>query len=85
LLTDGGPNSATGDAVLDPELADAGIRVREREAAVGERVRKARGVEIYSKAAGLGPVDPTLEVLLAGGIPAKPASTPISSVNGPEP
>ena len=42
--------------------------MREREAAVGERVRKASGVEIHAKTAGLGPVDPTLEVLHGVGI-----------------
>ena len=54
--------------MLDPELPDGGVRVRQREAAVGERVGEAGGVEIHPEAAGLGPVDPALEMLHGVGV-----------------
>ena len=48
--------------MLDPEVTDAVIVVREGEATVRERVRKTRGIEVYPVLMGACPVRPTLKM-----------------------
>ena len=62
-LADGRADPAAGDAVLDPEAANALVGVGQGEAAGGLRVREKRGVEVHAEPAGLGPVKPPREVL----------------------
>ena len=54
---------ARGDCVIDPEAADAGVGVGQREAIVGEVMGEKRGIEIQAVIIGFGPVDPGREVL----------------------
>jgi hypothetical protein len=49
--------------MLDPELADVFVRVRQREAVGRLGMREAGGVEIQADADFLGPVNPVLEML----------------------
>src|SRR5208283_710150 len=49
-------------SVLDPELADGLVRVRQRETAGGLGMREAGGIEIHADADGFGPVNPALEM-----------------------
>ena len=73
LVTHGVPSSlaevladlARGDAVLDPEVADAGVGLRQGEAARRLRMREAGRVEVQAVLVGLGPIDPVREMLRA--------------------
>ena len=62
-LADRGADLPAGDAVLDPELADALVGLGEREAVGRFGMREAGRIEIHADAATLGPVDPALEML----------------------
>ncbi len=55
-------DTAAGDAVIDPELANARVRVGEREAVGGFRVGEEGGVEIETEIPALCPIDPALEM-----------------------
>ena len=57
-----GPDFAAPSAVLDPEVPDALVGVREREAVGGLGMREAGGVEIEADPLARGPVDPASEV-----------------------
>jgi hypothetical protein len=48
--------------MLDPELADALVVMRQGESAGGLRMRETGRVEVQPDAEGLGPVDPVLEM-----------------------
>ncbi len=60
--SDGGADTAAGDTVRDPELADGRVPMREREVVGGVRVRKERGVEVEPDTQRARPVDPAGEV-----------------------
>ena len=57
-----GANLAACDAVFDPELADALIRVAERETVGRLFVRKVCRIEVHSQLVGLRPIYPALEM-----------------------
>src|SRR6185437_3319420 len=59
---------ATGDAVVDPELADSVIGMAECEVLRAPRMREAGGVEIEPKVLLSRPVDPTLKMRGLDGI-----------------
>jgi hypothetical protein len=54
---------AAGDAVVDPEAADARIVAGQRKAAAGLGVGEAGGVKVETMAVLFGPVDPGGEML----------------------
>ena len=62
LLTHLVGDLAAADRMLDPEVADALVAVRQRLVAA-LRVRETSAVEVELHVVGLGPVDPALEVL----------------------
>ncbi len=55
-------DAAAGEAMIDPELAHLFIRMAER-GLFAQGMGEAGGIEIEAKIVGLGPLDPTLEVL----------------------
>ena len=63
---------AAGDAVLDPELADAGVRMGQRHAVGRLGMREVGGVEIHAQSLLLAPIDPALEMLGAEFVPIDP-------------
>ena len=63
LLAEVVGDAAAGDAVVDPELADDRIGMRQRHAVDEVRVRETARVEVQPDAELLRPVDPRFEVL----------------------
>lgn len=48
--------------MLNPEIADRGVGVREGESIIGERVGKVARIEIHSHPLLFAPVDPALKL-----------------------
>src|SRR5439155_3204322 len=66
-LAKGAANSsadfATDNSVLDPELANAYVTMRQGESVSGFRVREKCGIEVQPQAVVFGPINPAAEVL----------------------